>query len=1065
MANVKNFGLVGVGSDLQFGKAGTRLVNNGGTFNFKASDGSADAAITLAGITSSAGNVTLTTGNVVLTSTSGVITVGTDTTLSRAAAGVFKFNGSAAFVAPIGNTAARPSGLPGMVRANNDSGDTANTIEYFDGVVWKTVANSGTVSTLQTEIDNIETSLGAMVNSSGVYQSSGLVNATIWPSGTTDLTSAINTLAAKVITDNSLDEILTGSIGDVIYKNAGNVWTAGPAGATSGVQGYDAGLAALAAKTSTGYMVQTGNDTYTSVQLAVSGGLTVSDPYGLAGTTTFSTTGNLAAVNALAGSGFTVMDSGTWTQRSLVAPAAGITISNPAGVSGNPTFALANDLAGLEGLATTGYSVRTGDGTWTTRSIAGTSGNIVVTNGSGVSSDTSVDLATVTQASSGNFVKVTLDGFGRVTGNTVVTTADITALVDGTYVNVTGDTMTGNLDMGGTYTVTGLAAPVNPTDAANKSYVDNAVTGLTWKNAARVLSNVNVTIAGPGTTIDGITMANGERVLLRNQTTGTENGIWVFNGAAVAMTRPADAATFTQLNGAALFIQEGTYADSAFTQTTELTSFAGQVWTQFSGAGAYTGGVGIDVSGTVISAKLGAGITNLPSGEIGLDIVANEAIQLTTLLTGGQLTLVLDTGSGLAQSSSGLKINAASVTNAMLVNPSVGLNGDTGTSSLALGQTLQVIGTSVQGISTSVSGQTVTVTAANASSSQKGVASFVSPTFAVTAGAVDIAAGGVTNTQLVNSAISLSATSGSGSVSLGGTLAITSADSAITAVASGAGVALQLNTVNVAHGGTGKTSLTANQVLYGAGTSAVAQSANFAFDGTSTLTVGGALPLTFDGATGVIAATATNSDLVLMPNGTGSVIVGPVGAGLIQSDTGVALTVRGNTTLTLASGTGSTTMLLASGTSAKVSVSGPTAADYATSLAANDLTNKQYVDNAIASGAAAGAVKAYQRVVPLNANGTTAIPLTGTMPAGSTVLSVKVQVTSADTGATLSVGKTGSVAAYMTTGENDPQANGLYVAECFVTEAAATSLIATVASSSGSGSGSCVVIVSYQVAQ
>jgi len=66
MANVKNFGLIGVGSDLQLGKAGTRLINNAGTFNFKAANGSTDAALTSAGITSSAGNVTLTTGNAVL---------------------------------------------------------------------------------------------------------------------------------------------------------------------------------------------------------------------------------------------------------------------------------------------------------------------------------------------------------------------------------------------------------------------------------------------------------------------------------------------------------------------------------------------------------------------------------------------------------------------------------------------------------------------------------------------------------------------------------------------------------------------------------------------------------------------------------------------------------------------------------------------------------------------------------------------------------------------------------------------------------------------------------------
>jgi len=83
MANVKNFGLIGVGSDLQLGKAGTRLINNAGTFNFKAADGFTDAALTSAGITSSAGNVTLTTGNAVLSSTSATVSIGSSCRISN----------------------------------------------------------------------------------------------------------------------------------------------------------------------------------------------------------------------------------------------------------------------------------------------------------------------------------------------------------------------------------------------------------------------------------------------------------------------------------------------------------------------------------------------------------------------------------------------------------------------------------------------------------------------------------------------------------------------------------------------------------------------------------------------------------------------------------------------------------------------------------------------------------------------------------------------------------------------------------------------------------------------
>lgn len=101
------------------------------------------------------------------------------------------------------------------------------------------------------------------------------------------------------------------------------------------VQAYDAGLAALAVFNTNGILVQTANNTFAG--------------------------------------------------RSLSAPAAGLTITNPAGTAGNPTFALANDLAALEGLSSTGFAVRSATDTWLQRSITGTANEITVTNGDGVS--------------------------------------------------------------------------------------------------------------------------------------------------------------------------------------------------------------------------------------------------------------------------------------------------------------------------------------------------------------------------------------------------------------------------------------------------------------------------------------------------------------------------------------------------------------------------------------------------------------------------------------------------------------------------------------------------------
>jgi len=155
--------------------------------------------------------------------------------------------------------------------------------------------------------------------------------------------------------------------------------------------------------------------------------------------------GMLDALEA-GGNGIVVKNAAATTvTRSLVQPATGMTITNPDGVAAAPTFAFANDLAALEGLATFGFATRTAGDTWTTRTMTGTAGNISVADGDGVSGIPTFDLATVTQAVGGSFLKFTLDGFGRITANTPVLAADVTALISATYVDSTGDTMTGAL--------------------------------------------------------------------------------------------------------------------------------------------------------------------------------------------------------------------------------------------------------------------------------------------------------------------------------------------------------------------------------------------------------------------------------------------------------------------------------------------------------------------------------------------------------------------------------------------------------------------------------------------
>jgi hypothetical protein len=130
------------------------------------------------------------------------------------------------------------------------------------------------------------------------------------------------------------------------------------------------------------------------------------------------------------GNGFVVRTAlGVTVARSLTQPAAGITITNPAGLAGNAIFTLANDLAALEGLGGTGYAVRTAADTWAQRTITGTANNIVITDGNGVAGNTVINIGANVVTNTGGVVTdnqlVRMDGTsGRLIQGSAITVAD-----------------------------------------------------------------------------------------------------------------------------------------------------------------------------------------------------------------------------------------------------------------------------------------------------------------------------------------------------------------------------------------------------------------------------------------------------------------------------------------------------------------------------------------------------------------------------------------------------------------------------------------------------------------
>jgi hypothetical protein len=155
----------------------------------------------------------------------------------------------------------------------------------------------------------------------------------------------------------------------------------------------------------------------------------------------------------------------------------------------------------------------------------------------------------------------------------------------------------------GTNKITGLGAPTNSADAATKAYVDAAVEGLHVHEAVRVAVQGNISIATGlenGDTAGGVTLATGDRVLIKDQTNTAENGIYVVQVSGQAL-RATDFDTATEIDsGDFVFVSSGTYANTGWVQTLKPATIGTDPlqFTQFSGAGTFTAGNGLLLTGT-----------------------------------------------------------------------------------------------------------------------------------------------------------------------------------------------------------------------------------------------------------------------------------------------------------------------------------------------------------------------------------------------------------------------------------------------------------------------------------
>ena len=226
-----------------------------------------------------------------------------------------------------------------------------------------------------------------------------------------------------------------------------------------------------------------------------------------------------------------------------------------------------------------------------------------------------------------------------------------TLAVDHGGTGVTTSTGTGSVvlsaspQLTGTPTAPTAAAGTNTTQVATTQFVrtevDNARVGIDAKESVVAATTANITLSNTQT-VDGVALAVGNRVLVKNQTTATENGIYIVSGAA--WTRATDAVTGTLTPGAFVFVESGSVnADSgwvlsttgAITVGTTALSFA-----QFSGAGQIVAGNGLTKTGNTLDVGAGTGIA-VAADTVGL---TGQALALHNLATNG---LIVRTSSGV----------------------------------------------------------------------------------------------------------------------------------------------------------------------------------------------------------------------------------------------------------------------------------------------------------------------------------------------------------------------------------------------------------------------------------